>query len=281
MVTLLAFGKVGYAHAANNMVASLRYHGYRGPIDIHVGRALMPSISTYTAENCAIHSLPDEYAADPGWCKVNLPLIITGDTLYLDVDGVCLRDITPLIEALKADGRSYITTVMGKGRLGDTISYFEWATPEKVAEKHNASEGTFYGIQSSWAYFRKGEWLDNFHAFVRGSWGQWERSDLKHQWGKGKPDELFYSIACTLMEHDPSYGESVVHFGKGFDTLPQLREKYYVLSLYGIGRGRGSVPPRFVECYDAEIRTITKNLPAAQLSKAEMIRRDKYANFNT
>lgn len=278
MVTLLAFGRKGYAHAANNMVASIRFHGYQGPIHLHVGRALMPYISPHTAANATIHELSEEYTADPGWCKINLPKIIQGDTLYLDVDGVCLKDLTPLIKALKKDGRAYITSVMGKGKLGDTIGYYEWASPQKVAEKHLAHEGTFYGIQSSWAYFRKGELLDTFHRFMVKAWEQWSVKDLKHQWGKGKPDELFYSIACTLLQHDPSF-EHVVHFGKGFDPLPKIRENYYILSLYGVGRGRGSVPPRFVECYDAEIRTIQKSIPSMLLSRAEPIRKDKYCNF--
>jgi len=262
------------------MVASLRHHGYTGPIHLHVGRALRPAVDELIPDSgCTKHELADEYAADPGWCKVNLPNIMQGrDTLYLDVDGICLKDITPLIEALRKDGRYYLTSVMGKGKLGDTIGYFEWSTPAKVAEMHGLENATFYGIQSSWAYFKRGAWMDTFAEVVITCWNKWTLKDLKHQWGKGKPDELFYSIACSLMAHDPSF-EHVVHFGKGFDTLPQVREQFYILSLYGVGRGRGSVPPRYVECYDGECRTIAKTGKVMQ--RAELIRRDKYANFKT
>lgn len=279
MVTLLAFGRRGYAYAASNMVASLRYHGYTGPIHLHVGRALRPYVDELIADDqCTKYELADEYAADPGWCKVNLCSIFNGqETLYLDVDGICLKDITPFIESLKKDGRSYLTSVMGKGGVTDTIGYFEWSTPQKVAEMHDLKDATFYGIQSSWAYFKRGDWLDSFSEQVLQAWDKWTMRDLRNQWGKGKPDELFYSIACSIMGHDPSF-EHIVFFGKGFDSLPEVRSKYYILSLYGVGRGRGSVPPRHVESYDGEARTIGKT---RQMFKAELIRRDKYANFKT
>lgn len=166
---------------------------------------------------------------------------------------------------------------MGKGGVTDTIGYFEWSTPQKVAEMHDLKDATFYGIQSSWAYFKRGDWLDSFSEQVLQAWDKWTMRDLRNQWGKGKPDELFYSIACSIMGHDPSF-EHIVFFGKGFDSLPEVRSKYYILSLYGVGRGRGSVPPRHVESYDGEARTIGKT---RQMFKAELIRRDKYANFKT
>lgn len=279
MVTLLAFGRHGYAHAAVNMVASIRHHGYAGPIHLHVGAGLLSLIPPGTAEACTINELPEEYTMDPGWCKVNLPELFKGDdTLYLDVDGICLRDITPLIEILRKDGRDYITSVIAQGKLGETIEYFEWATPQKVAEMHDLKDATYYGIQSSWAYFKRSPWLKKFHAEVLKTWEQWSISDLRNKWGKGKPDELFYAIACSIMKHDPSH-QHIVHFGKGFDQLPEVRKTHYILSLYGVGRGRGTVPPRFVEQYDAEVRTIGQAMPWMQLSKAEPIRRDKYANF--
>ncbi len=278
MVTLLAFGRRGYAYASANMVASLRHHGYAGPIHLHVGSGLLPYLPPHTHDQATIHELAEEYCQDPGWCKVNLPNIFVGEeSLYLDVDGICLRDITPLLDALKKDGRGYITSVIDKGGEQDAIQYFEWSTPKKVAEKHGIEGGTYYGIQSSWAYFKRGKWLDKFSAAVLSAWGTWSIKELKHTWGKGKPDELFYSIACTIMKHDPSF-EHAVFFGRGFDTLPELRKKYYILSLYGIGRGRGSVPPRYVDCYDGEARTITK-ASGHMLTRAELIRRDKYANF--
>ena len=277
MVTLLAFGRRGYAYAAANMVASLRYHGHTGPIHLHVGRALRPYVDELVPDDsCTKHELADEYAADPGWCKVNLANIFKGkETLYLDVDGVCLKDITPLIEALRKDGRSYMCSVLGKGGVSDSIGYFEWSTPQKVAEKHGLNDATYYGIQSSWSYFKRGDWLDAFSTQVLAAWVMWDVKELKHKWGVGKPDELFYSIACSVMGYDPSF-ENVIHFGKGFDPLPKVREGHYFLSLYGIGKGRGSVPPRYVDCYDAEGRTISKRYP---FHKAELIRRDKYANF--
>jgi hypothetical protein len=277
-VTLLCFGKRGYALAASNMVLSLRYHGYTGPIHLHVGSGLLPAIDKATAEQCKIVPLKDEYAEDAGWCKVNLPQIFQGEeTLYLDVDGIALANVQTLIDELKKDPRHYITTVVGKGKDGEKIAYYEWAKTGVVKAKHDLPEdAVYYGIQSSWAYFKKGKALDELSQKVKEAWKQWNRKELRSQWGRSMPDELFYSIACTQLKYDPSWNTAPVHFGRGFDKLPELRKKHYVLSLFGSGRGTGSVPPRFVACYDAEIRTIRKDNPSQY--SARWIRRDKYVD---
>jgi hypothetical protein len=193
------------------------------------------------------------------------------------VDGIALSNVQTLIDLLKKDPRHYITTVVGKGKNGDRIAYYEWAKTAVVKAKHDLPEdAVYYGIQSSWAYFKKGKELSALAQSVKDIWKQWTRKDLKAQWGRSMPDELFYSIHCTLEGYDPSWNTSPVHFGRGFDHLPELRKKHYVLSLFGSGRGTGSVPPRFVACYDAEVRTIRKD-KASQYS-ARWIRRDKYVD---
>lgn len=277
-VTLLAFGRPGYAVAASNMVASLRHNGYTGPIQLHVGSGLLPLLDNEAKEQCTVIPLADEYANDAGWCKVNLPKLFQGeDTLYLDVDGIALRNVDELLQELRKDPRHFITSVLGTGKSGEKIAYYEWAKTEVVKEKHSLpDDAIYYGIQSSWAYFRKGKELDAFAKQVIDAWGQWTRRELKAQWGRSMPDELFYSIACTITGHDPSWSGLPVHFGRGFDKLPELREKHYILGLYGSGRGTGTVPPRFVDCYDAVVRTMRGT--NWKRYAARVIRRDKYVD---
>lgn len=84
---------------------------------------------------------------------------------------------------------------------------------------------------------------------------------------------VFYSIACSLMARpifDMWYTEGC--------NASQVREQFYILSLYGVGRG--AVPfTRYVECYDGECRTSCQD--GKGHATRRVIRRDKYANFKT
>jgi hypothetical protein len=278
-VTLLAFGRKGYAFAAANMAASLRHYGYGGDINIFVDDRCRTVLPEWGHTLAYVKLLPADIGLDPCAIKLQLPALIDGPTLYLDVDGVAIKDITPWVEALQKDGRPYITGVLGKGKHGDRIEYFEWATTEKCREKHGLpDDATFYGIQSSWAYMRPGLFLDELYMNANAMRDKWTVADLKHRWGGALPDELFYSLACTVMDHNPSWKEEPMFWGRGFDSLPAIKEKHYILSLWGSGKGKGSVPPRHVEKYDAVMRSVMKARGRQHDLKSNYIREAKFVD---
>lgn len=278
-VTLLAFGRRGYAAAASNMVVSLRHYGYNGRIHLHVGAPLLPHIPDYVQDECIMHTLPDQLTTDPCLAKINLPKLIKEPTLYLDVDGIALKDITPLLADLQADGRPYITTVMGKGKDGDKIAYFEWATTQKVRYLEGfGPDATYYGIQSSWAYLVPGETLDRIHGHMLQSWSLWRVADLKHAWGGTIPDELLWSIACTYMDYDPGWHDAVAFWGQGFHAFKDIKERHYIMTLHGSGRGAGTVPPRYVEHYDHLLKAMYRQKGMHNPHPAATVRRDKWVD---
>ena len=278
-VTMLAFGRKGYAYAAANLIGSLRHFGYGGGIDLWVDARCRAMLPGWVQNYATLKDLPPELGNDPGWIKVNLPKLIDAPTVYMDVDAVCLKDVTPWMEELTEDGRDYITTVMGKGKVGEVISYYEWATPLKVQEKEALPEGaTLYGIQSSWAFMRPGVLLDGMYQVMSEAYQRWTVKDLKHAWGGTKPDELFWGIACTKAGHDPAWIGEPVHWGKGFMTLPEMQATHHLLSLWGTGRGNSSVPVRHVEKYDAVMRQVTKGLGIDYQTKSTYVREDKWSN---
>jgi hypothetical protein len=278
-VTLLAFGRKGYAFAAANLIASLRHYGFGGDINLLVDDRCRTVLPDWVHPMASVKMLPADIGNNPCDIKLQLPQLIDGPTLYLDVDGVVLKNITPWIEALQKDGRAYITEVKGKGKEGETIQYFEWATPAKCREKHDLPDtAIFYGLQSSWAFMRPGLFLDEIYINANAMYKKWALTDLKHKWGTTFPDELFFSLACTVMGHDPSWTDTPMFFGKGFDSLPQVRDKYYILSLWGSGRGKGSVPPRHVEKYDAVMRQVMTAKGRPHDLKSNFIREDKFVD---
>jgi len=266
-VTILAFGRRGYGFSAHNAILSLRHHGYTGPIDLFITEALQPLVPD--SEGVEVHRIQD---GDPGWIKLELPDLIKRPTLYLDADVLALADITPLLIQLAADGRDFITSVQGTGcPTSKSIGYFHWAKPKVVGEKEGFDQDApLYGIQSSWMFMRPGVSLSALGERARLSYIAWSQRDMVNRWGASKPDELFWGIACTAMQHDPTWtGDEPMWYGAGIVSHQAVRERYCLMTLPG---QKQTMPQRAVQIYAAEARTIGGTKP-------EYIFGDKHANF--
>jgi hypothetical protein len=266
-VTLLAFGRRGYGLAASNLVRSLRHHGFGGRINALVTEQLSPHLSVF--DDVTITTINGD--TSPGLCKLMLPDMITGPTLYIDVDSIAIGDITPLVEALAADGRDFITSVQGKGPAnGERIRYYNWAEPSTtVAIEGFADDATLYGIQSSWMFMRPGPTLWSIAEAARASYQRWSVRDLKHLWGGGKPDELFWGNACTRVGHDPSWHSEPMWHGSGLVSHGEIKDKYVLMSIPGQTQ---TMSQRALRIYDAEVRHFYGH-------KAAYIFSDKSVNF--
>ena len=266
-ITLLAFGRRGYGLAAHNAILSLRHHGYNGPIDLFITdtlTSLVPSI-----EGVTVHPIQD---ADPGYLKLELPDLIKRPTLYIDVDSLAIADVTPLLDALEADGRFLITSVQGKGTSKSTsIGYFGWAKPAKVAQKEGfADDATMYGIQSSWMWMVPGSALSAIGDRARASYMRWDKGEFA-EWGGSKPDELFLSIACTDLKHDPSWPDEPMWFGSGIVAHTTIKEKHVLITLPG---QKQQIQVRALQIYDLESRKVGGH-------KSAYIFGDKHSNFKS
>jgi len=266
-VTLLAFGRRGYGLAACNAVRSLRHHGYKDRIDVYV----TPELRGHIPADANIIEVQE---CDPGYAKLLIPDLISGPTLYLDVDVLAMHDVTPLIEALKADGRGFITSVQGTGcATSKAIRYYGWAEPAKVAAMEGfADDAPLYGIQSSWMWMVPGEALTRIAERAQQSYMKWTRQDLKHGWGGSKPDELFWGIGCTATGHDPTWkGEEPMWFGSGVVDHGTIRSKHVLITLPG---QRQTTPERSRRIYDAEAKLFGGH-------KYDYIFGDKHTNYKT
>lgn len=281
-VTLMAFGRKGYAYATDALVASLRHYGYTGPIHVHATGRMRAMLLPSTLSGVTVHDLPEGYEASPGLAKVSLPRLLDyGPTLYLDVDAIALKDITPLIDALLKDERPYITHVVDKAAVSEARrpNYFIWATRERVVERHAlAPDDVLFSPQTSWAWFRPGPDLNKLADTLAEVWVRWSLTDIDHKWGKSVPDELIYGIACTLSGLDPSWPTMPVHIGKGNAPMPAIVDAYYLLGMYGSGKNNSTVPRRFRDMYDAVVRQVIKGGGDRGLKSSSYLMRDKYVD---
>lgn len=247
-VLLIAFGKAGYARMAHNLAFTLKHHAP----DLKIGLYISDTIRKYLPDPslfCDIRTLAEtDYRNSRGQIE---PARAKGQIyrfgsamfqrfLYLDVDGIGITDIRPLLDHLK--GRQVATEVTGKGKAGQSINYGEyWCSAANIVSHFGCNpDATICGIQSSWMYFERGtvgakvqEYLDYYLLKPL------PKHILKADWGGAIPDELLYQGVFAKMGIVPSLPTAPprhpVFFGHATAkaTPDEVRAKYYVLALYG------------------------------------------------
>jgi hypothetical protein len=201
--------------------------------------------------------------------------------LFLDVDGVALSDISPLLDHLR--GSVIATEVTGTGGKSDTINYSIWATNAQMWRHFDlAPDATLCGVQSSWMYFEKHPINDALqvqldHYVTEGP----PLGGFKMNWGNAIPDEFIYAGCLARMGLIPSLPPGAarrpIFFGhaKRRETPPQVEAQYHILSIYGGGDGklRGLTRPQWLKMYDR-----TLSLSDRIWYSAAQVMGDKHAN---
>lgn len=284
MVVLVAFGKRGYGLMAHNLAFSIKHHNHNIKIGLWIDEALskqLPDRSLF--DDIRILEEKDyrdkKGKIDPAKAKTQLYRFGTAMAekfLYLDVDGLCLSDIQPLLDSL--DGLQIATEVMSTGGRNDEIQYSPWASNENIWKLFDLNEDAkFCGIQSSWAYFEKCEigdrmqaWLDYYMEVGVPTWM------LTQTWGGTLPDELLYQGVYAKLGIVPSYDGKVVFFGnsRAKETEQEVKENYKVLSLYGNGGNttRTLTVAKWLKLND----TLLKQYGANPVYKARELMNDKH-----
>lgn len=290
MILLCAFGKKGYAEMAYNLAYSIKKHS-----DIEITLAIDDCINYLWPEDRKIfdnvHKLTSEdYTTngriDPAKLKINLFKIgaeYAKDFLYLDVDALCLQDIRPFFEALKKDGRSYITEVIDKGGKDDEIEYMYWMTNKDAWDVFKLKEDSiFQAIQTSWAFFKNDAKGKSLHKEVVKLFDTTPIDRLKNKWGGTMPDELIYGAALAKKGLDPSFESTPkpIYFGSKLliDSQQELIDNYILLSVYGNGEGVTLTRPTYLEWYDQLLRRWMKQEGKQHKYKIHSAMRDKHAN---
>ena len=286
MVVLVCFGKRGYGLMAHNLAFSIKHHNPNIKIGLWVDSWLhsqLPNKSLFDDIRILQESdyKDDKGKIDPAKAKTQLYRFGTAMSdkfLYLDVDGLCLSDLQPLLDSL--DGLQIATEVIATGGKSDKIEYSIWSTNENIWKFFELEDNAkLCAIQSSWAYFEKSEvgdrmqaWLDYYMAVGVPRWM------LTQIWGGTLPDELLYQGVYAKLGIVPSYDGKVVFFGnsRAKETKEEVIEKYKVLSLYGNGgqTTRTLTVAKWLKLHD----TLLKEYGARLIYKAREVMEDKHAN---
>jgi hypothetical protein len=214
---------------------------------------------------------------DPGKAKVSIyPHLPYQRNLYLDVDGICIGDLTPCfgVETF------YATQVNGIGRKEDDIDYCIWATKEKIWDFCQLGDDDLYpAIQSSFAVINKSPEAQELFNLAALTMNAFKIEDLSVKWGGSKPDELFFGMACAIMQHNPEAGIRPVYFGhKVHKPMVEVIKDHAILSLYGNGIGRTLVLSQYWEFADKYAKQTAKQLGVSTIEPTRYFKRAKHAN---
>lgn len=250
-IAIFVFGRKEYAYAAQHLALSLKEHSPDVPVHLWAGEGMPVDPSYYTE----VHELdPDWYANGPGELKMNIYTILPkGAWLYLDADMLCLSDIRPALERLKA--HDFALDVRGSGKEGDSIPYTPWATTATIKRVYGLPDNaTYFGVQTSWMWLR----VENStceRIFDTVDTEAFKTTDLKEQWGGSIPDELCISAALSKLNYTP-HSENLSFYGTrgAYPTFTAVRNAHPLACLYGDTRKHRLVASSWLDQYDRYIR---------------------------
>jgi hypothetical protein len=252
-ILLIAFGRIGYMKMAFNMAKSLKHFSP----DVQIALATDGThVAIKEIENYVDIFVPIE-KGDPGTIKMSMYNLTPFDnTLYLDVDGICIKDIRPLINAYKKDGRPFISDVHGEGGINDTIGYSIWALNKHIWAWWNLPiDAKFQGIQTSLVWFTK-ESKPLFDCIQETK--NFPKKFLIHKWGNSIPDELVFGGAAAKVGFDAKFTGRPIFFGNranGRISYEEMVQKHYINSMYG---NVNLVLSRYRRFYDQTVRSMNK-----------------------
>ena len=272
-IVTFCFGKRGYYQAAEFLAITLNEHSPGVSLTVYAERPDMLDHSLFTH----VHQLQPEWKeGGPGSMKVRVyDILPDGEWLYMDVDSLINRDITPFIADLQR--HDFLLEVMARGTDDKSLGYFPWATTTTINGRNDLPDTTVhYAIQSSWMWIRKPSDLAA-KVFGHAQSCEYAVTDLKERWGNDIPDELRFSTALAILQPElpqvklSFYGGS--NSSKGMSSVTEP-----ILCLYGDDHKRRLVRPSWLAAYDRYLRTIYTRRRRPMVMSIQRVMRDKYVN---
>lgn len=241
-VLLIAYGGMNYAQMAYNMVLSLRHYSPKVKVAVvHDGcmnklNESRPDWKTYFDH---IDIFIPKSAGENKVCLDKLTPF--KHTLYLDVDGIIVKDITPLLDGCIKHTSPLLCQVHGKGGVNDSINYAIWAKNVSAWAWFDIPiDGFFQATQTSIVYFsdKAGYLFDMMREKFN-----FPKKYFTHHWGNSVPDELIFSGVAAHHQLDIDMkavtDKNPVFFANSVNRsvmLRQIEKNNYVLGFCGAAR---------------------------------------------
>lgn len=263
-IVLLAVGKPSYMKFAYQQALSIKYHSPNIPIQLICEQELLSPLKDkwkVIFDEITFIQKEDAYRPvelkgriseqlEPGFAKLNIYKYLKYDeSIYFDVDGICITDVNPLFKECKKDIHAQVVST-----VDETAEKWkcQWMPLENVKKHYELpKEFRLPEINSSFMFIRKSKEAENFYKRALGNF----RTDIPQKdfgmgWGARFPDELALNIAFAQERLEPSFSltkepdfERVVPIyfrtsgdkgnnGKP-DPLAEIAAKHYVIGVFG------------------------------------------------
>lgn len=271
-IILISFGSATYAKYAYNMAFSIKHFSKDLLVYLFTDGIGLDHIDSSIFDKVELSTF---YPEDPGLNKVGLfEMSPFEKTLYLDVDGVCLRDITPLFDELES--QNVFAQVIDCGKRDDKITYSEWADNKTIWEHFDLKEDAILsGLQTSIIYFNRSEESKEFFSKLKENYeNKLPKEKYLLLWGfkKHHPDELYYSGTMSQMEIVPDKRVQPIFFPDKVESTQKILNEYYILSQFG---GQSLVRPYAHDLYNRHLSAIMRENKKDHLFKSQNLYKNK------
>lgn len=221
------------------MAYSLRLYSNL-PIQLVTEQKLINLVDSSLFDTITIISREDSYQGTkcfPGYAKIRLyDYIIFDEYIYLDVDGLLLKPIEPLLEECRNLDKDFISIQVGEGKsTEEKYPNMIWAFPKDMWEKYNLPKDRVMPfLNSSFQYVRKGKIKRLFETAQEMIEDPIPVDKLRAQWGRSQPDELYMNMALCKLGIDPKLAQPTypIYFER-HRLRKDVLEEFYILGLYG------------------------------------------------
>ena len=246
-ILLISIGNDAYARWCHNMAVSIRAVSPTLPIHVLTdGNFPSEPFHANVVDKVIKMDLNDCYLDGklyPAKAKLSMYKYSEFDeTIYLDIDGVVIKDIMPLFDECEALGLYFQIQVNGVStKEHDNLDASLWAKPEQIFKKYKLKEDAILpGTNSSFQYFKKGKEAETlYNKALKNLANPIPIRELRYQWGHSgtQPDELYMNIALAQVGLLPNI-KPVLYlrrrgFGSGHNDLSTIQNGFYVIGCWG------------------------------------------------
>lgn len=288
-ILLIAFGKSCYGYAAYNLAISIKHFDPAMQITVlHDGAVFSKGNFDMSVFD---NKILLEETGEPAKIKAGVYKYLPYENnLILDVDGICLKSLQPLMDRCIASGKEYLTYIYDTYTKDapNALPHLIWAYKDDIWNHFNLNGEVLPATQSSVQFIKKGEHCENiFKKLNENLANPLPLEKLRYQWGGTQPDELYLDVTLAQLNIVPDIGKDSLFFADHLSVLPfkTIREDYFVLSLYG---ARNKLNGFYKDWYDRLMITFCSARGLNHKYKSNFVLQDKHAdqktrlsNFNT
>ena len=275
----MCFGTGTYGMYAYNMAHSIKH--YNPDLSIHLlcDNESIEDINTAIFDSFDIIDFDTDENGRRDNCLAKIKLFERtpfDETLYLDVDGVCLSEIGELWN--KLEDKDLFVQMIDSGKKTDKIEYSIWADNETIWDHFNLKEDSILpALQTSFIYFKRPDYVKKFFGKVEENYkNRLPENKYTAMWGKSKqhPDELYYSVTMAQLGILPDKSIQPICFPQKTIGVTELFKDYQFLSMYG---AQGLVKPFAFNVYDRVMFNVMGEKKLPHYYKAHKLYKGKFA----